>query len=124
MTPDDSTKSDAHTQPTDDWHSNNTTWYDLLGFQRDLLLVAAEVEGEELPIGMTLKRRLENRYSGPINTGRLYTNLGDLEEAGLINTEEVDGRTNAYYVTERGYELLKRGRDAVKSAIKTGGDDL
>ncbi len=121
MTTDDTTMSDAHTQPTDEPHSDETTWYDLLGFQRDLLLVAAEVDGEELPKGLTLMARLEDRYSDPINHGRLYSNLGDLEDEGLIETEEFDGRTNAYRVTNRGRELLSRQRDSLESALEVDG---
>ncbi|MDZ5812394.1 helix-turn-helix transcriptional regulator [Halorubrum sp. AD140] len=115
--------SDAHTQPTDEPHSDETTWYDLLGFQRDLLLVAAEVDGEELPKGLTLMRRLEDRYSVAINHGRLYTNLSDLEEKGLIESEEIDGRTNAYRVTDRGRELLSRHRDYLGLALEVEGVD-
>ena len=122
MTTDDTTMSDAHTQLTDEPHSDDTTWYDLLGFQRDLLLVAAEVDGEELPKGLTLMARLEDRYSGAINHGRLYSNLGDLEDEGLIETERFDGRTNAYRITDRGRELLAGHRAAIDDALETGGE--
>ncbi|WP_094593228.1 PadR family transcriptional regulator [Halorubrum ezzemoulense] len=120
MTPDDTTMSDAHTQPADEPHSDETTWYDLLGFQRDLLLVAAEVDGEELPKGLTLKDRLQDRYTDPINHGRLYTNLSDLEDEGLIESEEIDGRTNAYRVTEEGFRVLDERRDHIARAIDGG----
>ena len=113
--------SDAHTQPTDEPHHDETTWYDLLGFQRDPLLVAAEVDGEELSKGLTLMARLEERYSDPINHGRLYSNLGELEDEGLIETEEFDGRTNAYRVTDRGRELLSRQRDSLDFALEGEG---
>jgi len=116
------TMSDASTQPTDEPNRSETTWYDLLGFQRDLLLVAAEVEGEELPKGLTLKHRLDDRYAGEINHGRLYTNLSDLEAEGLIESEEIDGRTNAYRVTERGRELLAGRRAAIDDALDAGGE--
>ena len=123
MTTDNTTMSDAHTQPTDEPHSDETTWYDLLGFQRDLLLVAADVDGEELPKGLTLMSRLEDRYSDPINHGRLYTNLSDLEDEGLIETEEIDGRTNAYRITDRGRELLSEQRDTLDAALEVEGVD-
>jgi len=123
MTTDDTTMSDAYTQPTDEPQSDETTWYDLRGFQRDLLLVAAEVNGEELPKGLTLMDRLEDRYSDPINHGRLYTNLSDLEDEGLIESEEIDGRTNAYCVTDRGRELLSRSRDSLDAALEGEGVD-
>ena len=127
MTTDDTTMSDAHAQLTDEPNRDetardDTTWYDLLGFQRDLLLVAAEVDGEELPKGLTLMARLEDRYSGAINHGRLYSNLGDLEDEGLIETEQFDGRTNAYRITDRGRELLAGRRDVIDVALHDGGD--
>lgn len=122
-TTDDTTMSDAHTQPTDEPNRNDTTWYDLLGFQRDLLLVAVEVEREGLPKGLALKQRLEARYSNAINHGRLYTNLSDLEDEGLIETEEIDGRTNAYRVTDRARELLAKHRDAIDAALDAGGEN-
>ena len=127
MTTDDTTMSDAHAQLTDEPNRDetardDTTWYDLLGFQRDLLLVAAEVDGEELPKGLALMARLEDRYSGAINHGRLYSNLGDLEDEGLIETEQFDGRTNAYRITDRGRELLAGHRDVIDDALETGGD--
>ncbi|RAW46261.1 DNA-binding protein [Halorubrum sp. 48-1-W] len=122
MTTERPTMSDAHTQPTTETNRDETacdgpTWYDLLGFQRDLLLVAVEVEGEELPKGLTLKRRLDDRYSDPINHGRLYTNLSELEEEGLIEKEDFDGRTNAYRVTDRGRELLPGHRDVITDSL-------
>ena len=117
---DDTTMSDASTRPTDETHDDATTWYDLRGFQRDLLLVAAEAEGDELPKGLALQSRLEARYSDPINHGRLYTNLSDLEDENLIETEQIDGRTNAYRVTDRARELLAERRDAIDDALVGG----
>lgn len=123
MTTDETTMSDAHTQTTDETNHDETvreepTWYDLRGFQRDILLVAAAVEHEELPKGLTLKRRLEDGYSDPVNHGRLYTNLDELEAEGLINRESVDGRTNAYRVTERARELLRGRRDQLVDVLE------
>ncbi|TKX85008.1 DNA-binding protein [Halorubrum sp. SS5] len=128
MAAEDTSMSDANPQPTDEPNCDETArddaaWYDLLGFQRDLLLVAAETEGEELPKGLTLKRRLNDRYSGEINHGRLYTNLSDLEDEGLIEMEEIDGRTNAYRATDRARELLAGHRDAIDAALDAGGED-
>ena len=126
MTTTQPTMSDAHTHTTDETNTDGTntdetTWYDLLGFQRDLLLVAAEVDGEALPKGLRLMERLEARYSGAVNHGRLYTNLNKLEDEGLIESERVDGRTNAYQITDRGRELLAGRREAIDDALETGG---
>lgn len=107
--------SDAQTRTADEAHGNETTWYDLIGFQRDLLLVA--VECDEVPKGLTLLDRLQDHYSESINQARLYTNLDDLTEVGLIERESVDGRTNAYRVTDRGRELLEQSRAQIAAAL-------
>ena len=72
---------------------------DLTGFQRDLLTVIA---GLENPNGLEIKSEMEHYYESTINHGRLYPNLDNLVEKGLIDKEEIDGRTNAYRVTRRG----------------------
>ena len=67
--------------------------YDLTGFQRDLLYVAAsEVE----PNGLELKNKLEGYYEKQIHHGRLYPNLDTLVEKGLLEKGELDKRTNCY----------------------------
>jgi DNA-binding PadR family transcriptional regulator len=50
--------------------------YDLTGFQRDLLYVAA---GLDEPHGLAIKEELENYYEKEIHHGRLYPNLDTLE---------------------------------------------
>jgi len=72
---------------------------DLIGFQRDLLVVAA---GLEEPNGLDIKSELEQYYTSEINHGRLYPNLNTLVEKGLVEKGQKDERTNQYVVTDRG----------------------
>ena len=82
--------------------------YDLTGFQRDLLYVAA---GQDQPKGLALKDELEQYYEGEIHHGRLYPNLDTLVEKGLIEKGQVDRRTNSYEVTQRGHREIDARRE-------------
>lgn len=82
--------------------------HDLTAFQRDLLYVIA---GSDEPHGLALKVELEPYYEGEIHHGRLYQNLDTLVEKGLVNKEELDGRTNIYTLTRRGNTELEARRD-------------
>ena len=85
-----------------------TTWFDRTGFQRDLLHAIAVLDAQnELPYGLAILEWLGERYSDPVNHSRLYQNLNTLENAGLIETEAVDARTNAYRLTEEGGDLFE-----------------
>ena len=81
--------------------------YDLTGFQRDLLYVAA---GLDNPHGLAIKDELEDYYEKEIHHGRLYPNLDTLVEKGLIEKGEADRRTNVYSVTRRGRREIEDRR--------------
>jgi len=81
--------------------------YDLTGFKRDLLYVIA---GLEEPHGLAIKSELEEYYESEVHPGRLYPNLDDLVEADLVEKGSHDRRTNAYELTEEGYETLSQRR--------------
>ncbi|WP_435147716.1 PadR family transcriptional regulator [Halobaculum sp. P14] len=78
---------------------------DMTGFKRNLLRGVARLDGER-PHGLDLKAALEAHYDDAINHGRLYQNLGELVDAGLVDKRPVDGRTNAYSVTDDGRRAL------------------
>ncbi|MFC6719083.1 helix-turn-helix transcriptional regulator [Natrialbaceae archaeon GCM10025810] len=82
--------------------------YDLTGFQRDLLYVAA---GLDEPHGLAIKDELETYYEKEIHHGRLYPNLDTLVDKGLLEKGELDRRTNFYTVTKRGTRELEARRD-------------
>ena len=82
--------------------------YDLTHFQRDLLYVIA---GEDKPHGLAIKDELEDYYEGEIHHGRLYPNLDELVEKGLVEKGQRDRRTNFYTLTSRGQRELEARRD-------------
>jgi len=57
-----------------------------------------------------LKEKLGDYYEGEINHGRLYPNLEELVEMGLIDEGEIDERTNKYTLTEEGEEAIREQR--------------
>lgn len=76
--------------------------HELTAFQQNILVILAE----EARYGLAIKRELEAYYDDEVNHGRLYPNLDDLVEMGLVEKSELDKRTNQYALTEA-------GRDAV-----------
>ncbi|MFT4945511.1 MAG: PadR family transcriptional regulator PadR [Halovenus sp.] len=82
--------------------------YDLTGFQRDLLYVIA---GKDKPHGLAIKEELEQYYESEIHHGRLYPNLDELVEKGLVEKGELDRRTNYYSLTRRGQREIDARRD-------------
>ena len=80
----------------------------MTGFQRDLLYVAA---GKDEPHGLALKDELEQYYEGEIHHGRLYPNLDELVDKGLLEKGKIDNRTNYYQVTQRGRREIEARRE-------------
>jgi DNA-binding PadR family transcriptional regulator len=89
----------ATTQPT------GATGDDLTRFRWDILRTLAR-EGPQY--GLAIKRRLEARYGEEVNHGRLYPNLNDLVEAGLVEKGEIDKRTNEYALTDAGKQAVQQ----------------
>lgn len=82
--------------------------HDLTGFQRDLLYALA---GLDRPKGLDIKDVLDEYYGQSINHGRLYPNLDQLVEKGLVEKGRHDDRTNAYTLTRRGRRELGARRE-------------
>lgn len=82
--------------------------HDLTGFQRDLLYVIA---GQDEPHGLAVKEELEEYYEQEIHHGRLYPNLDDVVDKGLVEKGELDRRTNYYVLTQRGHRELEARRE-------------
>ena len=74
-------------------------WFGLTGFQRDLIV---EIYQMEQPSGQDIRWRLEAEHGEVVTTTRLYSNLDDLVDYGLIDKGEQDLRTNYYDVTNDG----------------------
>ncbi|WP_226007089.1 PadR family transcriptional regulator [Natrinema salinisoli] len=82
--------------------------HDLTGFQRDLLYTIA---GQDDPHGLAIKEELEDYYQTEIHHGRLYPNLDEVVDKGLVEKGKLDRRTNYYTVTARGRRELEARRD-------------
>lgn len=82
--------------------------HDLSGFQRDCLYV---IGGLEDPSGTSIKDELDGYYETEVQHGRLYPNLDELVQAGLVAKGKKDDRTNEYLLTEQGIQLLEERRE-------------
>jgi len=78
---------------------------DLTLFQQEILYTLAESGSD---YGLGIKKSLEERYGENINHGRLYPNLDDLVDVGLVDKEALDNRTNEYYLSSAGKDILRR----------------
>lgn len=90
--------------------------FDLTGFQRDLLRLINDYDGK--PKGTRLKQLLEQYYDMEINHGRLYPNLDDLSNKGLLKKGEKDKRTNFYDTTRRGERIIKERDEWNEEPVK------
>ena len=79
----------------------------MTAFQRDALWALAH--GAPMK-GITLKRTIEEYYEEPVNHSRVYTNLDDLVDWGLVDKSKRDERTNEYRLTTDGRRALSRRR--------------
>ena len=84
---------------------NPGTARELTAFQQNILTILAE----EPRYGLAIKRELETYYDSEVNHGRLYPNLDELVELGLVVKSELDKRTNQYSLTDEGYEAVLDG---------------
>lgn len=91
---------------------------DLTAFQQRILVILAE----EARYGLAVKRELESYYGSDVNHGRLYPNLDDLVELGLVEKGEIDKRTNEYRLTEKGYESILNQLSWIFSRFVTNED--
>jgi DNA-binding PadR family transcriptional regulator len=78
--------------------SQSTEARDLTAFQKNILTVLSN----DSMYGLAVKRELEEYYGDEVNHGRLYPNLDDLVNKGLVEKSELDKRTNQYALTEEG----------------------
>jgi DNA-binding PadR family transcriptional regulator len=89
---------------------------DLTRFQLDLLRI---IERDGPVYGLGIKDAVEEHYEREINHGRLYPNLDDLVDYGLVDKGQRDRRTNEYELTIRGQLLLKQRREWVATDEST-----
>ena len=83
-------------------------WMSSLVSNVDILYVIA---GQDDPHGLAIKDELEEYYENEIHHGRLYPNLDEVVDKGLIEKGKVDRRTNSYTITARGQRELEDRRE-------------
>lgn len=95
-------------------------WFDLTAFQRDALEAIAHIEQRPAECyGLAIKRALEARYDEKVNHGRLYPNLDDLVDRGLVQKGRLDRRTNEYLLTSEAWTLLEERADSLAAVVVT-----
>ena len=114
-------KSEAHSNKDDgtDQTTNpqfEVTDTDLTAFQQNILFVARGYQkgryttsrGGDGPAGLAIKDVLDRDewYDEEIHHGRLYLNLDQLVEKGLLAKSELDKRTNEYTLTDAGLGVI------------------
>ncbi|MDG5819314.1 PadR family transcriptional regulator [Natronococcus sp. A-GB7] len=98
--------------------SDQSVARELTAFQTNILTILAK----EPMYGLAIKRELEEYYGTEVNHGRLYPNLDELVELGLVEKSELDKRTNQYSLTDEGYEAVLDGVQWSLSKIVTDDD--
>lgn len=86
---------------------------DLTLFQLNALAIATGSPKK----GLTIKSELEELYGSEVNHGRLYPNLDEMVEKGLLGKRERDKRTNEYPVTDAGIEVLEDAEEYLSGQI-------
>ena len=76
---------------------------EMTAFQRDLLYI---IHDRDEPHGLEIKAAVETYYGKEVNHGRLYPNLDELVDRGLVTKGEYDKRTNKYGLTREGKQTL------------------
>ena len=113
MQPTNSTGMEPRT--TDDVSNNNrrhsgveadggVRWFDLNSSKRDLIV---EIYQLDQPSGQDIRHRMKAEHNEDVDHGRLYPNLNDLVDYGLLDKGEQDLRTNYYEVTNDGQRLVE-----------------
>lgn len=79
----------------------------LTGFQRDILYTVA---GLGDPNGNDIKRSLDDYYEIEVFHGRLYPNLDQLVELGLLEKGKKNERDNEYTISDAGLAVVNARR--------------
>ena len=88
---------------------------DLTSFQINALAVIAQLEE---PHGLAIKDELETYYEKEVHHGRIYPNLDELVEMGLVNKGTKDRRTNVYNISRRGERELESMREFLTDSLE------
>jgi DNA-binding PadR family transcriptional regulator len=78
--------------------------HELIAIKRDILLV---LNGLDEPYGRAVQRELERTQGREILAARVYSNLNDLVEIGLVEKGRKNRRKNEYTLTPAGHEEVE-----------------
>jgi len=99
------------------------TFADLSRSQRDILVATGITEGRDVEAnGLEIKSWALGYLGEDINHGTLYPRLDELVEMGLVEKGEIDGRTNEYRVTDKGWHVIADYASVLETALQ-GNDD-
>lgn len=93
-----------------------TVWGDLTSFKRDLLRTLAALDA---PNGLAIKAELNAHYPN-LTHARVYQNLDQLADEGLITKRSVTDRENAYSLTDHGEAHLQAAAHRLTDALQGG----
>ena len=93
-----------------------TVWGSLTGFKRDLLRTLAALDA---PNGLAIEAELKPYYPN-LTHARVYQNLDQLADDGLITKQSVTDRENAYTLTSTGETHLEAAADRLTDALQDG----
>lgn len=97
-----------------------TPLHGLSAFQRDLLTAVAAIEAG----GTTdISSKLNDHYPQLVNQGRVYPNVQDLLDRGLLEQHEREFDTPEYSLTETGRTALHNYRQWIATSLKTEGSN-
>ena len=92
---------------TDESRRPPAQWHACSGFQRDLLLgIVTRHRLDEPPYGVALQEWLGARYPHDVVRSRVYHNLGELVEAGLLARDGSSAYRTPYRLTDAGRQCL------------------
>ncbi|MFC6955378.1 PadR family transcriptional regulator [Halorubellus litoreus] len=89
---------------------------DLTSFQYNILVILTSLDEVS---GRHLKQELEESVESPLPHGRLYRNLDTLVDKHLVDKGTIDGRTNAYAITEQGEDAIRERLQWEREHVET-----
>jgi DNA-binding PadR family transcriptional regulator len=97
--------------------THQTAWQACSGFQRDLLIAIAS---QTDPNGLEIKANLEDTHPDSGCAPRLYTNLDELADRGLVAKESAQP-SSTYRLTEQGEAVLREAAERLTAVVEPEG---
>lgn len=95
------------------------TMHELRGFQRDVLFV---LYGLDEPNGQDVLDEMQSSMSEVVQASRIYSNLDDLQEMGLVHETSGNGRANRYALTDAGVDAVRSRHEWERDVLRASED--